>query len=274
MKRRRSRRQSVPGAKQVRELAGEVGDAVVLADEATAAAKSVARRTGLSGDGYIGKAVAQLTASANDAVNLAVEYPITATVGTLLAYQTASGLLEPSSRRELVRQDNKAEFTNVGMLKLSELLRQHASDQSQCKTCLIRFFKCIHTHPDDVYFTRQKMIELDNLVRPYNIYLLTPEQRTENSSYLGSVNDRVGNYFVSQFGAIAPFAKVKAAAARWKKESQSQWRKLFVSQRPPPVDASAGVVDDTDRLDRELDLHAKLFQRYFPWESAGQEHSL
>ena len=90
----------------------------MLADEATAAAKSVARRTGLSGDGYVGKAVAQLTASANDAVNLAVEYPITATVGTLLAYQTASGLLEPSSRRELVRQDNKAEFTNVGMLKL------------------------------------------------------------------------------------------------------------------------------------------------------------
>lgn len=280
MKRRRSRRLAIQGQHEVTEFIGELGDAAAAVGEIHTAAQNAGRRAGLKGDGYIGTKVSQLAGSAADLANLAIDWPVTTTIGTMLAYQTAAGLLITDTQRDRKRIANRVDFARQGM---AELTRQLHNSQNNKRTLILDFFRCVNAHPQEMTFTKDMIYQLDSTMLQNSApKLLTSEQRQQYMHILNAAIDTVTTQIYDWFAK--PLEGVRSIANTASSTASSAFSMFNQAVRggPTAVDASAtnnsatnNSASPTDNLfQTTMDVQVAIFNRNYPYAEAPFDSDL
>jgi hypothetical protein len=196
--------------------------------------------------------------AAESMVNLALDYPITSTAGTMLAYQTISGLLGDNEKQLRMQRKNRRNFTTNGLSKLSALLRQSLSDTEK-KKVLIRFFKFIFTYPELILFSQDQIISLDALVKETigdeaeAINLLSAQDRQKHQTLAMKLSQKIDSF--------------KAFFKRQQNDTDSFIRSFWSSV---PEEGSLSSDLDPKEFQAQLARHADLFRVYFPFNSSDK----
>lgn len=279
MKRRRSRRLAIQGQHEVTEFIGELGDAAAAVGEIHTAAQNAGRRAGLKGDGYIGTKVSQLAGSAADLANLAIEWPVTTTIGTMLAYQTAAGLLITDTQRDRERTANRVDFAKQGMAELTRRLNQNDPTEEARRTLILDFFRCVNAHPNEMMFTKDMIFQLDTELQAYQAQLLTPTERRAQLDILQAAIDSATTSINALFGStfLAARSAVRGVGSAVSRRSSAFSSFLFGGSLPVDAAAADPLVDTgtpTTLFATAIAVQVAIFQRNFPYDGAPHEADL